>query len=100
MPLTSAEKNRENKIRTRADRRGYRLVKSSSRDETDITYGRYLLVPHNWTNPTPLRGGGPEAILAFERGYGLTIEEMEAAVRLPLGDMEQLNAVIKTPTGQ
>lgn len=34
----------ENKIRRVADRRGYRLMKSRSRDENAIDYGLYALV--------------------------------------------------------
>jgi hypothetical protein len=97
--MTSAEKNRENKIRDRAADRGYRLIKANRLDKLAIDFAKYLLVPFNWNEPAPPKGGGPEARLAFERGYGLTMDEMEAALRLPLDQMAQLPVVVKTPTG-
>jgi len=38
------EKVRENRLRRMADRRGYKLVKSRSRDPHAVDYGRYALI--------------------------------------------------------
>lgn len=38
------EKTRENKLRRIADRRGYRLTRSRSRDPNAIDYGLYALI--------------------------------------------------------
>ena len=44
MVLSKPEKVRENKLRRVADRRGYRLSRSRSRDEDAIDYGLYALI--------------------------------------------------------
>lgn len=94
MTATTNVQVRENLLRDRALRRGYTLVKSMRRDETALDYGRFVLVPKNWTKPEP-KGGGPNAKRAFALGHGLTLDEMDAALRLPVDEMEQLPAVVQ-----
>ena len=42
--MDQAAKVRENRIRRMADRRGYRLMKSRSRDRHAVDYGLYALI--------------------------------------------------------
>jgi hypothetical protein len=85
---------RENALRDKAHRRGYTLVKSMRRDESAIDYGRFVLVPKDWAKPEP-KGGGPQAKRAFLSGHGLTLDDMDAALRLPVEEMEKLPAVVQ-----
>ena len=91
---TTPDQARINLLRDRALRRGYTLVKSRRRDESAVDFGRFVLVPKNWTKPEPM-GGGPKAKRAFLNGHGLTIDEIDAALRLPVDEMEKLPAVVQ-----
>jgi hypothetical protein len=42
--MSDPEKVRENRLRRMADRQGFRLVKSRSRDENAIDYGLYAVI--------------------------------------------------------
>lgn len=43
--MENAEKARENRLRRKAERQGYKLVKSRLRDPDATGYGTYQLVP-------------------------------------------------------
>ena len=64
----TAEKVRENRMRRRLERRGYRLMKSRRRDPDALEYGTYQVIEirHN--------------SLAFgdtNHGFGMSLEDVE-----------------------
>lgn len=65
------QKIRENRLRRMADRQGLRLEKSRARDPRALSYGTYRLV--EVATNTLAAHGAPN-------GYGLTLDEIEAAL--------------------
>lgn len=96
MTTDMSEKVRENKLRWRADNRGYRVMKSRRYDELALDYKRYVLIRQIWNNPAAARRSERLAHTALKRGHGLTIDELEAALRLPLEELALLPAVIES----
>ena len=62
---------RENKIRRMADRRGYRLIKSRSRDPHAVDYGRYALIDID-------TGGAVNPAIAQRWVCSWSLDEVEA----------------------
>jgi hypothetical protein len=73
MAQSMGEKVKENRVRQAAKRKDLALVKSRAKDPGDFTYGTYQL--------TDVRTG---AVMYADpqspRGYGLTLDEAEAAI--------------------
>ncbi|VTZ27242.1 conserved hypothetical protein [Methylocella tundrae] len=65
------DKVRENRLRRAADRQGYRLVKSRSRDPRAVDFGRYALVDAQ-------TGGAVNPALADRWTCSWTLDEVEA----------------------
>ena len=65
-----SEKVRENRLRKKADRMGYRLVKSRRRDVDAIDYGLYAIVYADH--------GGTIHAQGVCSPYALTLDEVEA----------------------
>jgi hypothetical protein len=66
--MDTTEKTRENRLRRMAQRQGYRLMKSRSRDPRAIGFGEYMIVDLE-TNLTAT--GDPR------RGEGLDLDGVE-----------------------
>lgn len=66
--MTEGDKIRENRLRRMADRQGLVLQKSRLRDPHAIGYGTYQLVS----------AGTDAAVAAEPRGYGLSLDQIEA----------------------
>lgn len=71
-----AERTREQRLRRTATRQGLMLVKSRRRDRLAEDYGLYVLVDDCRGNRIGRRGG-QAAISEFERGDGLTLDDVE-----------------------
>ncbi len=65
------EKVHENRVRRMAERQGLKVEKSRRRDPRAYDFGTYQLVDPN--NNTIVAGN-------HQTGYGMTIEEVEAAL--------------------
>lgn len=69
--MTAKDKVMENRLRRKADRMGFRLVKSRRRDPDALDYGCYALIDHEFggcafgQGPTGLPGASLEEIEAF-----------------------------------
>lgn len=98
MTTDMSEKVRENKLRWRADRRGYWVLKPRRYDELALDYKRYALIRQIWDNPAAARRNKQLALTALKRGHGLTMDELEAALRLPPEELALLPAVIESQT--
>lgn len=75
-----SDKVRENRLRRAAERQGKLLVKSRRRDLRALDYGLYVLVADTADNRVG-RYGGQVAISAFARGEGVTLDQIELALR-------------------
>lgn len=68
--MADDEKVRENRLRRKLDRMGYRLMRSRARDPDDITYGGYQI--------TDIEVGGVVAGYGNAgRGFAFDLEEVE-----------------------
>lgn len=64
------DKARENRLRRMADRRGYKLTKSRSRDPKALDYGLYAVVDHR-------TGGAVNPAIAGRWSCSWTLDEVE-----------------------
>ncbi|HKJ74360.1 MAG TPA: hypothetical protein VKA19_09620 [Alphaproteobacteria bacterium] len=64
------DKARENRLRRMADRRGYRLVKSRSRDPQAVDFGLYALLDYE-------TGGAVNPAIAGRWQCSWTLDEVE-----------------------
>lgn len=69
-------KNRETRVRRRAKTKGSLLIKSRSRDPLAEDYGTYYLAADTAGNRYGRRGG-QEAVSAFSKGLGMTLDQIE-----------------------
>lgn len=72
MTTDTARRVRENRARRAAQRRGWQLVKSKTRDPHALGYGTFVI-----TSTAGVVKGG-----RLPNGYGLTLEEVEAHLDL------------------
>jgi hypothetical protein len=70
------DKVRENRLRRAAVRQGLLLVKSKRRDSRALDFDRYTLVADTAGNRAG-RYGGQAAISDFDRGLGMTLDQVE-----------------------
>lgn len=75
-PMPNDEKVRENRLRRMAERQGLMLVKSRRRDPRALDYGLYWLASDTKGNRVG-RHGGQEAVSAFAKGWGMTLDQVE-----------------------
>jgi hypothetical protein len=82
MSTQQADKIRENRLRRMAARQRLRLQKSPRRDQLAWDYGTYQLVDADT---------GSMVAYAFEtgRGYGLSLDQIEAWLTAPEHDHDQ-----------
>lgn len=80
--MDGAEKIRENRLRRMAARQGFALLKSRRRDPRAYDFGTYMLTDH-YTNSVVATGDDG-------RGYGLTLDEVEAWLTGPKGERRPL----------
>ena len=74
--MNTEVKKQENRLRDTADRRGYKLMKSRTRDELALDYGLYALIDHNTSgaaNPSQANG----------RIYSWTLDDVEKYLNSP-----------------
>ncbi len=69
--MDTEEKVRENRLRRMADRQGFRLMKSRSRDPNAVDFGRYALID-------PETGGAVNPSLANRWTCSWTLDEVES----------------------
>lgn len=78
--MDKSEKVREVRLRRAAKRQGLRLVRSRRRDPRAIDYGLYVLVDDSRGNRLP---GAQAPISAFEKGQGMTLDQIEQELSGP-----------------
>jgi hypothetical protein len=66
----TADKVRENRLRRKLDRMGYRLEKSRARDPDAITYGGFQIIDHQ-------AGGVVAGWGNANRGFAFTLDDVE-----------------------
>jgi hypothetical protein len=74
--MSQETKVKENRLRRAADRQGYRLVKSRSRDENAIDYGLYALIDVQ-------TGGAVNPAIAQRWVCSWTLEDVEQWLNRP-----------------
>lgn len=77
--MSEEDKVRENRLRRKADRMGYRLLKSRRRDPAALEYGGYMIVDVE-------TGGAVAGTGNAGRGYALSLDDVEEWLSSDDGD--------------